>query len=542
MHKLNSFFLQCRQLPTVSQQSFAFVLIGTNGVGKTHCSLLIGSDEFNNGSTFAAVSAYCGVNNGWPVSQVECDYVKDFNTLQDVLYTRIALALHHRANNMSCPWVSLSIRDTKVLPRTASYDFIVTAINKIKESLNTRYPKRVVVVFGVVDEVQVLEREFKRHIDEPSRTILRILRRLQVDIFNGTGVHFVGFGTGTLFSSNLQDKTEGRNLSISESFCKRSEFSKLIAANSDVKRRIITRMIYPRARLIGGSPGEWRSYIGFISMKDAMKLLPHALTQTPVPLTDFEGCIAFVGAQEQGDSQDMFMPLDDYILMIVCVEMLTQFRCDPRHFTDSFDCFESWVGEALCAVLALATSEKAGPAVRTAILAKNNWVGHVLGRPDFELCHVRLETPDHTKINIMPFTGAGSLTKAMAGGVNPQISGIVDNMEPNSLVMICCKGSAPFDYLMFARGSKGELRGALFDAKHSEYGKSETDDNAGDIASKYQLVADALKEKFTQLTMAPPFIVTNKKVPKDTKGVVYITGDNLRLGGLTRAAFDSMSS
>ena len=88
-------------------------------------------------------------------------------------------------------------------------------------------------------------------------------------------------------------------------------------------------------------------------------------------------------------------------------------------------------------------------------------------------------------------------------------------------------------------------RAALFDSKHSE--KPDVPDTvAQEMKVKYKKVAAPLLAPFNDggllanMTIAPPFLVTNRGVPKKTKGVEYITGDNLRLGGLSRAAFDSL--
>ena len=189
----------------------------------------------------------------------------------------------------------------------------------------------------------------------------------------------------------------------------------------------------------------------------------------------------------------------------------------------------------------------------------NPWVNTVFDTPDrFDvlLQSVRIVTPDDSKSNILPFTGADSLENAMPRGLNAQVSEMVAKMEDNSLIMFRCKGSAPFDYVMIAKyeqpGGNVVRRAALFDSKHSEVSGA-PDTTAKNMASKYTKVAKPLlahfnngdvasteKDSIAGMTIAPPFLVTNRGVPKERYGVEYITDKKLCIGGLSRAAFDSM--
>eukprot|EP00658_Telonema_sp_P-2_P075515 TRINITY_DN6509_c0_g1_i6.p1 TRINITY_DN6509_c0_g1~~TRINITY_DN6509_c0_g1_i6.p1 ORF type:complete len:428 (+),score=17.21 TRINITY_DN6509_c0_g1_i6:310-1593(+) len=409
------------------------------------------------------------------------------------------------------------------------------------------------VVFGVFDEIQLLEERLQSGLGAThnvARLIFRILRELQLRLVQ-TGVLFVGFGTGTLFRSSISDVTLGQNVVLNEPFCDRDVFESLVRADTPLQNKIITRMIYPRARLIGQSQDSWLNLVGALSVENAKHLLPYALEKYDLHITEFKGCAPFLGAQVPEKGVDQFMPLDDYILMFKCVRALTSFQCAPHLYLNNCDDFESWVGDALCAVLALATSERAGPKVREAVIRLNPWVNTVFGTGaplDALLANVRIVTPDNSKGNILPFTGARSLKEAIKNGVNSQISDLVGAMVDNSLIMFRCKGSAPFDYVMIAKytqgkgGSDVKLRAALFDSKHSE-DASCYDTTSKEMAAKYKGVSKALKKAFADLTLtiAPPFIVTNRKVPQaGTSGVVYITGDTLCLGGLTRAAIESI--
>jgi hypothetical protein len=290
-----------RGIPPLNKNSYAFAAKATNGVGKTHCSFLIGSSECELDPGTFAVSAYCGVSNGWTLSAVERQYVKIHYLLKDVLCTRVALALHHRANNLDSPWTSLSIKNTKILPQRQSIEIMVSAANKIMQE---KKAAKQVVVFGVFDDVQELEDVFGHVVKNApggvAKIVFETLRELQLELATRTGVLFVGFGTGTLFCSMVTDVYNGCNIGINGLCCDNKSFMSLVGADTPHENKIITRMISPRVRLIGVPRGEWLSDIGDVSEEDAQRLLPSALIESPLCLTKFGKCTAFLGEESGG--------------------------------------------------------------------------------------------------------------------------------------------------------------------------------------------------------------------------------------------------